>query len=149
MAVIARSATERTVAVVLSLALSQVGAPAAQAASGHVVGSGQVTARLAEDAALRGARVKLVQEALDGDAAKAQARAMGANPGKLRAAVPHLADAELADLAGRAQHLKDVTAGHSTNDGALIALGVIMLVSAIVLLVALNDGYYYDDYCYC
>ena len=146
---IARSATGRLVAVALSVVLSQVGIPAAQAASGHLVDSSRIVSRLAEDTALRGARVHLVQEFLDADASRAQARTMGLSLAKLRAAVPHLADAELADLAARAERVKDVTAGHSSNDGAIIAVGVILLLAAIVLLVAVNDGYYYYDDCYC
>jgi hypothetical protein len=140
----------RCVAVVLSVGLSQAGIPVAQAATGHLVDSGQVTARLAEDAALRGARVQLVQQVLDADVSKAQARAMGLNPAKLRAAVPHLSDAELADLAARAETVKDVAAGHSGGDGAWVALGVLLLVAGLAILVATNygDGYYYDD-CYC
>ena len=77
---------------------------------------------------------------------------MGADPDRLRAAVPHLTDRELADLSARAARVKDVAAGHGGSDGALILLGVLLLVAGIAVLVAVSDDYYDDDYwddCWC
>ena len=55
---------------------------------------------------------------------------MGADPDRLRAAVPHLTDRELADLSARAAQVKDVAAGHhGGGDGALILIGVLLLVA--------------------
>ena len=74
---------------------------------------GQVARRLLESARTRDERVALFQAALGTEEARQQARSMGADPDRLRAAVPHLSDRELADLASRAALVKqDVAAGH-------------------------------------
>ena len=77
---------------------------------------------------------------------------MGADPDRLRAAVPHLTDRELADLSARAAQVRDVSAGHGGGDTALVMLGILLLVAGIVVLVAVSDDYYHDDYwddCWC
>jgi hypothetical protein len=135
------------VAVVLSLALSQVGG-LAQAATTHLADAQQVAARLAERAAAREAQVKQVEEALASEAAGQQAKAMGLSLGKMRAALPHLSDSELADLSQRATHVKDLAAGHHNDDG-LVILGVILLLAGLAILVAVNDGSTYYDDCGC
>src|SRR5262249_43180807 len=101
--VIARTRLGRSIAVALSIALSQIAAPRAQAAdaaapAAHLLKSDQVTARLAERAAERQAQVALVQDVLGGSEARKQAGAMGVDVEKLRSAVPHLSDGELKDL---------------------------------------------------
>jgi hypothetical protein len=75
---------------------------------------------------------------------------MGVSADKVARALPHLSDAELADLTARAANVKDVTAGHSSNDGMVI-LGLVLLLAALVALVALSydDDYGYYDPCYC
>ncbi len=96
--------------------------------------------------------MKLFQEALGTPEARQKARAMGADPDRLRAAVPHLTDRELADLSARAGQVKDVAAGHGGGDGALVLLGVLLLLAGIAVLVAVNGNYYEDDYwddCWC
>ena len=83
-------------------------------------------------------RVKLFQDALATREAREKARAMGEDPDRLRAAVPHLTDRELADLSARAAQVKDVAAGHGGTDGALVLLGVLLLVAGIAVLVAVE-----------
>ena len=148
---IARTTLGRSLAVTLSLALSQVLSPVAQAATPHLVTGPEVTARLAQSAALHEQQVRLVQEALDTDASRTQAQSMGLSLPQLRAAVPHLSDAELKDLSDRAARVKDVTAGHrGGGDEGLIILAVVLLLAAVVILVATNydNGYYDPCYCY-
>ena len=157
----ARTTWGRALAVWLSVGLSQAAvpavAPAAPApgpANGHLVDQGQVARRLLERAKTRDERVKLFQEALATPEARQRARALGADPDRLRAAVPHLTDRELADLSARAAQVKDVAAGHGGGpNGAVVMLGILLLVAGIAVLVAVSDDYYYDDYywddCWC
>jgi hypothetical protein len=158
--VIARTTWGRALAVWLSVGLVQVAvpavAPAAPAPSlsdGHLVDQSEVARRLLERAKTREERVKLFQEALATPEARQKARSMGADPDRLRAAVPHLTDRELADLSARAAQVKDVAAGHhGGGNGALILIGVLLLVAGIAVLVAVSHDYYYDDYwddCWC
>jgi len=157
--VFARTTWGRALAVWLSVGLSQVAVPAVAPAApapgvseGHLVDQGQVARRLLERAKTRDERLKLFQDALGTPEARQKARAMGVDPDRLRAAVPHLTDRELADLSTRAAQVKDVAAGHGGSDGALILLGVLLLVAGIAVLVAVSDDYYHDDYwddCWC
>jgi hypothetical protein len=160
MDVIARTTWGRALAVWLSVGLSQVavpaGAPAAPAdvPNGHLVDQGQVARRLLERATTRDERVKLFQEALATPEARLKTRALGADPDRLRAAVPHLTDRELADLSARAAQVEDVAAGHhGGGNGAIVMLGILLLVAGIAVLVAVGDDYYDDDYywddCWC
>ena len=146
---ITRTPLGRGLAVLLCLGLSQLGAPVTAAAE-HVVGKDLVSTRLAARAAERAAQVQLVDQALSTPEAAQQAKSMGADVGRLRAAVPHLSDSELADLSQRAANVKDVAAGHGSND-ALAIVGLVLLIAGLVVLVAVGDDYddyYYDD-CYC
>jgi len=157
--VFARTKWGRALAVWLSVGLSQVALPAVAPAApapggsdGHLVDQAQVARRLLERAQTRDERVKLFQEALGTPEARQKARAMGVDSERLRAAVPHLTDRELADLSARATQVKDVAAGHGGSDGALILIGVLLLVAGIAVLVAVGDDYYHDDYwddCWC
>lgn len=157
---LARTTWGRALAVWLSVGLSQAAvpavspaAPAPGLASGHLVDQGQVARRLLERAKTRDERVKLFQEALATPEARQKARSLGADPDRLRAAVPHLTDRELADLAARAAQAKDVAAGHGGGNGALVMLGILLVVAGIAVLVAVSDDYYSDDYywddCWC
>ncbi len=140
----------RGLAGALALALGLATAPVSRAETPHLVPPEQVGARLDEEAAARAARVAAVQQVLDSPEAHRQAGVLGVNIGKLRAAVPHLSDAELADLGQRARNASDVAAGY--HDEGLVILGVALLVAGVVLLVALEDDYYDDGYyddCYC
>lgn len=144
---ITRTTLGRTLAVTLSFALSQITVPAAQAATPHLVGQGQMVERLLEQARSREEKVKLFQDALAAPEVKQHARAMGVSADKLRAAVPHLSDKELQDLSQRALRAKDVAAGYHDDD-SLVILGIILLVAGLAILVAYGDGYYDDCYCY-
>lgn len=157
---IARTTWGRALAVWLSVGLSQLAVPAVHAAaappdaaSGHLVDPGQVARRLLDSAKTRDERVKLFQDALATPEARGRARALGADPDRLRAAVPHLSDRELAELSARATQVKDVAAGHGGSDGALVLLGVLLLVAGIVVIAAAaedryDDGYWDDCWCY-
>jgi hypothetical protein len=144
--VIARTPLGRTLAVVLSAVLSQIYAPAARAAEGHLVPPAQVASRLADREAERLQQIQTVQSVLDGDLARSQAAAMGLSIGKLRSAVPHLSDAELADIYARAAHVKDIAAGHHHHhDDSLLIVGIILLILGIALIVAFADHHGYYD----
>jgi hypothetical protein len=157
--VIARTTWGRALAVWMSVGLTQLAVPVAHAATpapepaaGHLVDQGQVARRLLDGAKTRGERVKLFQDALATPEARAKARSMGADPDRLRAAVPHLSDRELAELSARATQVKDVAAGHGGSDGALILVGAMLLVAGIVIIAATadhyDDGYWDDCWCY-
>jgi hypothetical protein len=140
----------RTLAVALSVALSQAWAPAAQAAS-HLVDPSEMTERLVDQARSRQEKVELFQKALAAPEVKERAEAMGVDAEKLAQTIPHLSDQELADLAERATRAQDVAAGHRRHhygpDAALVILGIGLLVAGIVILaLVLEDDYYYDDY---
>jgi len=147
--VIARTMLGRSVAVFLSVALSQVMAPVAMAATPHLVGSDEVVSRLVGQAKTREAKVKLFQDALATPEAQRQAKTLGVNSEKLRRAVPHLSDKELDDLSQRAANVKDVAAGHRSHDGLAI-LGLVLLLAGLAVLIAVGseDGYYDDCGCY-
>ena len=138
--------SRRFTATALTLSLVAMQAPRAQAAP-PVVGPEQIAHRLLAAAETREARVRLFGDALAAEGAQKQARAMGLDPARLRAAVPHLSDQELLDLSARAQKVKDVRAGHG-GDGLAI-LGIMLLIAGVAVLIAAADDGYYDDYCYC
>jgi hypothetical protein len=151
--VFARTSWGRALAVWLSAGLLQAALPAAVPAApapglanGHLVDQGQVARRLLERARTRDERVKLFQQALATPEARQKARSLGADPDRLRAAVPHLTDRELADLAARAAQVKDVAAGHGGSDAGLIMLGVLLVAAGVAVLIAVeNDHHHYDD----
>jgi hypothetical protein len=160
--VIARTTWGRALAVFLSIGVSQLAVPVAHAAppapaSQHVVDQNQVARRLLESARTREERVALFQAALGTEAARQKARSLGADPDRLRAAVPHLTDRELADLASRAESVeRDVMAGHHRGGPppGLVVLGVLLIVTGIAVLVAVASAYDDDwdddwDDCYC
>jgi hypothetical protein len=151
-----RTPLARSLAVALSLALSQAVTPAVHAAPAvptaptHLVDASQMTARLLEAARTRDEKVHLFQDALATADAQAQARKLGQDPARLKAAVAHLSDKELEDLSQRAAKVKDVAAGHHPND-SLAVLGIVLLVAGLVVLIAVaadHDHYYDDCYCY-
>jgi hypothetical protein len=148
--VIARTPFRRTTAVVLAALLSQIAAPLVQAGTPHLVDPQQVGGRLQEGTKSREDAVRMLQEALAAPEVQRQAKAMGMSAGRLRAAVPHLSDSELADLGQRAGRATDLAAGHRDNNDGLVILGVVLLLAGLAVLVAVSeyDDYYYDD-CYC
>jgi hypothetical protein len=146
--VIARTTLGRILVVCLSVAVSQAALPAQAAVpAAHIVAHDEVAHALVQDAASRVERVRAVQAALDSPAVRGQAGLLGLDAARMRAAVPHLSDHELADLSQRAKGLKDLTAGHSTDDG-LVILGIVLLLAGLIVLAAVAYDDYYDD-CYC
>ena len=145
---IARTRFGRTLAAALSLAVSQAMVPAAQAAE-HLVDSRGMAERLLENAQTRDERLALFQRALATPEVQREARARGVSAERMSRALPHLSDAELADLQARATRAKDVTAGHSSNDGVVI-LGIVLLIVGVAVLLAAGyeDDYYDDCFCY-
>lgn len=150
---IARTTWGRAVAVWLSVGLTQLAVPAVNAApatpgkADHLVDQGQMARRLLASARTREERVKLFQDALGVEPVRQQARAMGADPDRLRAAVAHLSDRELSELSARAAQVKDVAAGHRgrNGDGVLLLVGLGLLVAGIVVIAAVADGDWWDD----
>jgi hypothetical protein len=139
----------RALAVTLCGALPMVTVPQAQAAP-HVVSSQMTSARLLDNAKSREQKIRLFEDALAQPEVQRQARAMGANADKLRAAIPHLSDKELTNLAERARNVKDVAAGHHDGggDAGLLILGLALLIAAIVILAVVVDEDYWEDDCY-
>jgi predicted acyltransferase len=134
-------------AAALTVSLATLGAPRAQAAT-HAVAPEQIAKRLLAAAETREAKLRLFSDALATPEAQKRARALGLDPGRLLSAVPHLSDAELADLEARALRAKDVRAGHG-GAGGLAILGLLLLIAGVAVLLAAADDGYYDDYCYC
>jgi hypothetical protein len=139
-----KNAPTRILAVTLSLAMSQIAVPAAQAAS-HLVDPGQITASLIEKAQSRQSRVALFQQALATSEVQQKARSLGLDAGRLSRAIPHLSDAQLADLAARATRAQDLVAGHRHHghhyggDTTLIIVGVALLLAAAIILAVASD----------
>jgi hypothetical protein len=152
--VIARTTWGRALAIWTSIGVAQAAVPLAHAAptpsaGDHLVDQSQVARRLLESARTRDERVALFQAALGTEEARQKARSLGADPDRLRAAVPHLSDSELADLASRAALVRqDVAAGHHTRgpEAALIVAGVLLVVAGIVVLAAVADEHHSDDW---
>jgi hypothetical protein len=139
--VLARTILGRTLAVTLAVAISQAAVPVAEAAAApHLVDSTQVARRLLEGAKSREDRIQLFERALATPGAEAQARVLGLDPARLRAAIPHLSDQELQDLTQRASRVQDVAAGHHHGDDALVILGIILLLAGIAVLIAASGN---------
>jgi hypothetical protein len=137
-----RTALGRTVAVCLSIGLSQGLAPVAQAATTHLVDQGSVADRLLDNAKTRQEKIDLFQKALSTPEAKSQAKLMKLDSERLRAAVPHLSDQELQDITQRAHNARDITAGYYHDDDGLAAVGIILLVAAAAILIVVADHHY-------
>jgi hypothetical protein len=117
---------------VLSLALASLLAGQAMA-DDHVVSSAAAAQRLQEASAAREQGLATLDRALASPAAASAAAAVGADTSALRAALPTLSDAEIADLAARAAVLDtDPVAG---LDDDIRTLLIIFLIVAIVILV--------------
>jgi hypothetical protein len=108
------------------------------AAADHIVTNDAVQARLSEAATQRAQNVATVQEVLSHPVAAEAAASVGANLDRLRAGVPTLSDAELADLAARASILQtDPVAGLNSNQRLLVTIALVLVV--IILLLAIID----------
>jgi hypothetical protein len=138
----ARSSFRQAAAVTLALTLSGVALPAMARADEHLVDQSQMVNRLLDQAETRNARVALFQKALDTPEAQARARSLGVDPARLHSAVAQLSDAELKDLANRAEHAQDLAAGYYHRDDGYLILGLILVILLVaVLIAASNSGY--------
>jgi hypothetical protein len=116
----------------LSLALASVLAGQAMA-DDHVVSPAAAAQRLQEASAAREQGLATLDRALSAPEVARAAATVGADTAALRAALPTLSDAEIADLAQRAAVLDtDPVAG---LDDDIRTLLIIFLIVAIVILV--------------
>jgi hypothetical protein len=116
----------------LSLALASVFAGQAMA-DDHVVSPAAAAQRLQEASAAREQGLATLDRALSAPEVARAAATVGADTAALRAALPTLSDAEIADLAQRAAVLDtDPVAG---LDDDIRTLLIIFLIVAIVILV--------------
>lgn len=117
---------------VLSIALASLVAGQAMAAD-HVVSPEAAQQRMQDAAAAREQGLATLDRALSSPEAARAAASVGADTGALRAALPTLSDAEIADLAQRAAALDtDPVAGLDQDIRTLL---IIFLIVAIVILV--------------
>jgi hypothetical protein len=116
----------------LSLALASVFAGQAMA-DDHVVSPAAAAQRLQEASAAREQGLATLDRALANPEVARAAATVGADTAALRAALPTLSDAEIADLAQRAASLDtDPVAGLDSDIRTLL---IIFLIVAIVILV--------------
>jgi hypothetical protein len=154
--VIVKTLSGRSLAVLLSMTLSGAApavlaaAPADAGVGPHLVDAADVARRLVSRAESRDEKVQLFRSALATPEARRQALALGLSADRLQAAVPHLSDRELDDLAARAARARDLPAGHYGGDSGLALIGLLLLLAGLAVLVSVSydDDYYYDD-CYC
>jgi hypothetical protein len=117
---------------VLSIALVSLVAVQA-AAEDHLVSREAARERVLDATAQRARSLATIDAALSTPQAADAAAAVGADASALRAALPTLTDAEIADLAARAEALQsDPVAG---LDDDIRTLLIIFLIVAIVILV--------------
>jgi hypothetical protein len=121
-----KTLTFLSMAAVLAAAVPSPGAD-------HLVSSQTAEARLLEAAAARRGHLEAVEGALASPSAVAAAAAVGADLGRLRAALPTLSDAELAELGVRAAALQADPVASLDSDIKLLLM--IFLIVAIVILV--------------
>ena len=140
MSIFTRTVMGRTLAIGLSLGLSQAVLPAAAVAEEtHLVTSQTQVDRLLDNAKDRDAKVALFESALATPEAEHQAQKMGLDIGKLRAGVPHRTDQELKDITARIHNSKDITAGYYGDHG-LVTMAVLLIVLAAVILIVAADS---------
>lgn len=122
---------------VLAAAATLLSCPAGEAAE-HVVPPGAVQERLAESSARRAQDLAAVDAVLATPLARDAAASVGADLDTLRAGVPMLSDAELADLSARASALgADPVAGLDRDMRLLLMIALILVI--IVLLLSILD----------
>ena len=123
----------RTVASILIVSFTLTAAPPPASAE-HVVTPAAIQSRLAESAAQRATDVASVRRLLADPEAARIARLAGADAASVTAGVATLSDADLRDLATRANALTvDPLAGHVDHDVWLLVK--VFLIVAIVILV--------------
>jgi hypothetical protein len=99
----------------------------------ELVSQQEMRSALRAAASQRSTDIETIDAVLVSPAVREEAKRLGANVNDLRTALPTLNDAELRDLAARAEALKsDPTAGLSSDANDLL---VIFLIVAIVILV--------------
>ena len=122
---------------VIAAAAALLTCPAGEAAD-HVVPPGAVQERLAEASARRAQDLAAVDAVLATPLAREAAASVGADVEALRAGVPTLSDAELADLSARASALgADPVAGLDRDMRLLLMIALILVI--IVLLLSILD----------
>ena len=122
----------RKLVTVLSIALASLVAGQAPA-DDHLVSPQAARAQVLDAAAERAQSLATLDATLSSPEAVKAAAAVGADTAQLRAALPTLSDAEIADLAARANALQaDPVAGLDSDIRTLL---VIFLIIAIVILV--------------
>ena len=116
------------------LSMTVVALVAGQAlAEDHLVSREAARERVLDAAAQRGRALATIDAVLSTPEAVQAAEGLGADTSRLRAALPTLSDAEIADLASRAEALQsDPVAG---LDDDIRTLLIIFLIVAIVILV--------------
>ena len=126
----------RTLALV-AVAATLLSCPAGFAAD-HIAAPDAIQARLAETAVQRTQDLAAVDSVLATPLAQEAAASVGADISVVRAAVPSLSDAELADLSARAAALQaDPVAGMDRTMRLLIMIGLILVI--IILVLAIVD----------
>ncbi|HET7746708.1 MAG TPA: hypothetical protein VFM29_05375 [Vicinamibacteria bacterium] len=116
----------------LAVALVALATPAA--AADHVVTPEAVQAQLLQARAERDGHLASVERALGTPLAASAAAQVGADLEALRSRLPALSDAELADLAARAQALQaDPVAGLDSDIRLLLMLFLILAIVILVL----------------
>jgi hypothetical protein len=126
----------RTLALV-AVAATLLSCPAIEG-SDHIAAPDAIQARLAEAAAQRAQDLAAVDAVLATPLARETAASVGADVATVRAAVPSLSDAELADLSARAAALQsDPVAGMDRQMRLLLMIALILVI--IVLVLAIVD----------
>ncbi len=125
----------------LSAVLALLIVPAPGAAGEHLVTSADVQARFAAVAEERAGNLRTVRAALATPATAEAAALLHADLGRLRASVSSLTDAELRDVAVRAEALTaDPVAGTHPALLVLAVIGAAVLLLFLLLLLACASG---------
>jgi len=121
---------------VLAAAAAFLSLPAGHVAAGdHIVTPDAVQSRLSEAAAQRAQNIATVQDVLSTPIAVEAAGSVGADLSRVRAGVAQLSDAELSDLAARANVLQsDPVAGALNSDQRLLVTIALVLIVIILVL---------------
>ena len=121
---------------VLAAAAAFLSLPAGHVAAGdHIVTPDAVQSRLSEAVAQRAQNIATVQDVLSTPIAVEAAGSVGADLSRVRAGVAQLSDAELSDLAARANVLQsDPVAGALNSDQRLLVTIALVLIVIILVL---------------
>jgi hypothetical protein len=122
--------------IALALAAGLLTAPGS--AQEHLVSPEAADARLAGAAAQRSHDVATLEAALSHPVAARTAATLGANLDTVRQAVPTLSDAELRDLARRAEALRSDPVAGLDHDIELLLI-VFLVVAIVILLIQAAD----------